>query len=416
MTVKGIKLSKIQRDIYDACNLDSDNDFIVVSCGRQVGKSTVASQVICNWCFNNYEYKVGFYAPTYKQAREQYKRIEKGLRKVQGMEFNKSELLVTFPNGSTCLFITADNDGMRGYSFDSIVIDEAGFVKDDIFNAGILPTVAVSISKGNGKALFVSTPKSKNWFYNYFTNEMDSKKSITATSEEGGLISKSLLKELKKNTPEHIYRNEYLAEFLEDGTGLFKYKGCLSDNISAEDELIYAAVDWAIEDDYTVLTVQDKVGNVLLQERWTGIDWVKLIDTIVDRLNKYNVHTIWSEINGVGNMPTKELRKKFPNTISWTTSNKSKVDIINKLAADFQVEAIKIPRSDSLLSELDAFELKYTPTTKKVTYAARNGFHDDCVLSLAIVNYNRNKAGGTNITIPKRKTVTNSRGGNFRRR
>ena len=405
MTVKGVKLSKLQRKIYDACNLDTEDSIIVVSCGRQVGKSTVASQIICNWCFNNYEYKVGFYAPTYKQAREQYKRMEKGLRKVRDIEFNKSELLITFPNGSSCLFITADNDGMRGYSFDSIVIDEAGFVKDEIFNAGILPTVAVSVSRGNGKILLISTPKRKNYFYEYFSKDIEGKLSITATSEEGGFISKNLLKQIRANTPEHIYKNEYLAEFLEDGTGVFRYLACINDNIRAESELIYAAVDWGIEDDYTVLTIQDSVGNVLLQERWTGIDWIKLIDKIVDRLNIYNVNTIWSEVNGIGNMPTKELRKKFPNTKDWNTSNKSKVDIINKLAADFQTESIKIPREDSLFRELDAFELKYTPKTKKVTYSARSGFHDDNVMSLAIVNFNRSK-NPAKTEVMKKKTVT----------
>jgi len=53
MTVKGVKLSKLQRKIYDACNLDTEDSIIVVSCGRQVIKAPITYNLRCNGTFTN---------------------------------------------------------------------------------------------------------------------------------------------------------------------------------------------------------------------------------------------------------------------------------------------------------------------------------------------------------------------------
>ena len=87
-----------------------------------------------------------------------------------------------------------------------------------------MPTVAVSISGKNGikgKCLLISTPKTRNFFYDYCVQDIKNRKLITATTEQGGLISRDFLNNIKNTTPEQIYRNEYLAEFMEAGNGLF---------------------------------------------------------------------------------------------------------------------------------------------------------------------------------------------------
>jgi len=37
-----------------------------------------------------------------------------------------------------------------------------------------------------------------------------------------------------------------------------------------------------------------------------------------------------------------------------------------------------------LYGELSVFTYEYSPRTRKVKYGAPNGFHDDCVISLAL--------------------------------
>lgn len=390
--LKGIALTELQKKIYDACRLDSEYQYIVVSTGRQIGKTTLAIQVALNWCINNKGFKLGFFMPVFKQCKKVFASLEKGLRKANGIaEFNKTDLTITFNhNDSTIQFFTSENDNCRGFTFDAIICDEACFIKDEIFTAAILPTVAVALSKGTGKVLLTSTPKSKNWFFEYFSRPNANKVSFKATSEEGGLISADVLAQIKNSTPDHIYRNEYLAEFLDAGEGVFEYLPCLTDSISSHLEGCIAALDFGMENDYTALAIINNKGDLVHLQRWREVDWMDLLDTVVKILKSYKVARVYAETNGIGNMPAKMLHKKFNATSYWTTSNKSKVDIINKLSADFKQKLISIPKEYTyLLTELDAYTLDYTPSTGKVTYGARNGFNDDCVMALAIANWNR---------------------------
>jgi hypothetical protein len=89
-------------------------------------------------------------------------------------------------------------------------------------------------------------------------------------------------------------------------------------------------------------------------------------------------------------MPFKELRNKYSNTQAFTTTNKSKNDIIQKLIMDFEKNEIKIPNREDLLVELDSFELSVTKFGN-ITYSARQGFNDDMIMSLAIANHKRVK-------------------------
>ena len=69
---------------------------------------------------------------------------------------------MNFINGTQIQFLSADNsDTIRGYSFDWMIIDEAAFIAEKAINEAIIPTLT---AKGK-KCLVISTPRSKNWFY-----------------------------------------------------------------------------------------------------------------------------------------------------------------------------------------------------------------------------------------------------------
>ena len=400
MNVQGFELSKGQRQIAEAV-LYSNYKYITVSTGRQVGKTSVAGQIALYLTMNNKNYKVGFFLPTFKQAKEQFGRIVKGLKGVSEsiVTFNKTDLEISFCNGSVIKFWTSENDNCRGYTYKTIIVDEACFVKKDIFAAGILPTVIISLSNNTGKVLLTSTPKEKNWFYDYFIKGLDTTqdmyKSITFTSEEGGLYKEKDLKAIKEMTPESIYKNEYLAEFIEDGNGLFSYTNSLyvgnkyeelSTNYTSKNQCV-AGLDVGMENDYTVLTIMETVsGKVVFIKKWNKCDWYDTLEEVVQIVKKYNNAKLFVESNGIGAMPLQTLSKMYNNTKKWVTSETSKVDIIQKLMKDLSLNEITIPKDEQLLKELNDFGVKYV--NGKPRYAAIKG-NDDMVMSLAICNYNR---------------------------
>lgn len=382
-------ITPLQRRIIEAVK-SSEYDTVVVKSGRQVSKTTTAILCALHWCMNEQK-RVGFFAPVFRQCRKVIDQMERALGGATFATYNKSDMSVSFSNGSYIKFFSADGE-IRGFTFDAIIIDEASFIPDEVYHSEIFATVGVAMSEGRGKQLIISTPKSRNWFYTKCMIEDDKKCVITATTLEGGLWNADIIEKLRKETPEHIFRNEYLAEFLEEGTGVFEYKKCIKEKMTDNAELYIAGLDFGIEGDYTVLAIMNELGELVHLQRWKADDWQSILKSVASVLKKYNA-TCYAETNGIGNMPAKELRKLHPSTNFWTTTNKTKVDIIQKLSYSFSNADISIPNDKVLLNELDAYTLEYTPKTGKVTYNARGGFNDDCVMALAIANWHRPRVG-----------------------
>ena len=80
----------------------------------------------------------------------------------------------------------------------------------------------------------------------------------------------------------------------------------------------------------------------------------------------------------------------------FTTTVKTKPEIIEDLILSFQEKTISIPDNDWLKMELESYTFNYSKVTRKVTYSAPTGLHDDGVMSLAICNhsFNKNKTKG----------------------
>ena len=393
-----ITLSDKQNEILDQCTIGNGIQYVVVCTGRQVGKSTIALIAALKWTFEHKNYSVGIYLPVYKQCRNLFKRIQKALASLidDGLaEVNKSELTITLNNGSTIMFLTSENDNMRSFTFDAIVVDEACFVKEDIWEGGIQPTIAASLSKkdeeglvGNrGKVLLTSTPKSKNWFYSFVKDEDDRTFVIRFTSEEGGIISKEYLDRVRKKIPEAIFKNEYEGEFLDSGNGLFKYLNCIKDIEDKNGHI--AGLDVGGKNDYMSLTIMNKQGNVIFQDRWRHQEYEVLLNTVASTLKKYNNPLCYIETNGVGQVPFEILRKKYGKVKEWITTNKTKNEIITQLMVDFNTQDLTILDIDYVKDELDNFTCEWK--NGKPVYNGANGFHDDSVMSLAICNYHKNR-------------------------
>jgi hypothetical protein len=114
------------------------------------------------------------------------------------------------------------------------------------------------------------------------------------------------------------------------------------------------------------------------------------------------------EVNSIGDVVYEMIKKQWPDTHAFVTSAKSKPEIIEGLILDFNQDSIKIPSKDlqpALTHELELFSYEYNPKTRSVRYGAPAPHHDDCVMSLAIVNYNRkqNLTTGTYATMGRNR-------------
>ena len=86
---------------------------------------------------------------------------------------------------------------------------------------------------------------------------------------------------------------------------------------------------------------------------------------------------------GVGDALLKNYKRNLPKCMGFKFTSTSKQQLLEALANSIQTKTISYP-TGLIKEELEIFE--YTFTSTGVRYSAPSGFHDDCVIALALAN------------------------------
>lgn len=373
-----------QLEIHKA--IDGDGKYFIVSIGRQFGKTTFGENQAIKWAVNNNRWKVGWISPTYKQCKKVFKDLTRALGNcpLYAKKPNQSDLILYFKNGSELIFYSAEAyDTIRGETFDAVVGDEVAFWKREAWTEVIKATLLV---RGK-KALLLSTPKGKNLFYELANQSNVDKQYHTfkGTSYDNPYIDVSEIEDAKRTLPDHIFRQEYLAEFLDDASSVFRnIKEAIKKHTGSK---YYAGVDLGRSNDYTVVTVTDEYNNEVACERWRHLEWTKIIDNVCTVLNKYKPDTL-IEANGTQDAIIEQIKNRVTfdkdKIKPFVTTAKSKQPIIENLIVAFENKEIGIIGHEFQTHELEIFTYEYNQKTRNIKYSAPAGFHDDYVMSRAI--------------------------------
>ena len=348
--------------------------------------------LVLDWSINNPLSTILWVSPVYSQTTKVQKEIFKAIVDTGIVEScNYSENIISLKNGSEIIFRSAERyDNIRGYTIDYCIIDEAAFIKEEAWTEAIKPTLLV---RGK-KCLFLSTPKGKNWFYKLYqmglSDAHNEYKSYKGTSMDNPYADVKEIEDSRKTLPENVFRQEYLADFIEGGGEVFNGIKTFVEYPSPKGRM-YCGIDLGRQEDYTVATFMDEKGDVIDIYRERQTEWTKIIDNIVRLLKKHKAEAI-IEVNSIGDVIYEQLKKKYNKIDPFVTNNKSKQEIIEGLILDFNEGNLYIPSETlfgPLYNELQSFTYEYSPKTRAIKYGAPTGLHDDCVMSLAITNYAR---------------------------
>jgi PBSX family phage terminase large subunit len=369
--------------------LDKDTFFITLNASRQSGKTFLATIVAVYWALNESNCHIMLVSPTDSQVKKIYKQIIKMLSPalralVKSFKIQSGDSEIIFMNGSVILFRSAASENsLRGYSNTHLILDESAFMKTDTWHEILAPTLAV---RGK-KVLFCSTPKGKNLFYEYYQRGLNKEKNYASykiTYDQNPYANLEFIEEQKRILPEIIFKQEYLGEFV-DSSSVFKNV----DELSILNKAVPAGqrctigIDIAFSIDYTVAIVLDIKGNMLDYLRVNRLDTPELVKQLVTFINKWKPYKTIIEENNQGRVILDLLKQAGVHRIEgFTTTAISKNEIINDLMAAFAKKEIHALNDSIIKGELEAFSYEISDTGK-VTFAARNGFHDDCVMSLA---------------------------------
>ena len=355
--------------------------FKILCCGRRWGKSLLCSLLALVDMLDGKQ--VAYISPTHDLNRLFFKQILQYIPQQIITADNKSELNIELSTGGSLKFFSAESyDQFRGRSFDLAIIDESAYINDlkEAWNSAIRPT----LTDRKGKAIFVSTPRGKNYFHALYQEAQYGKPNWAAwafSTYDNPYIDKAEIDEAKENLPKEIFDQEYMAIPSENSGSPFGIEN-INKNIipvlSTRPAVIYA-IDLGRINDYTVIIGLDDSKHMCYFQRFK-LPWTvtkERIKELPDNISKV------IDATGVGDPVYEDLSLTINNLVPFKFTGESKPRIITELIIAVQKGDIKYNQITA--DEMSTFEYKVAPSGA-IKYSAMPGYHDDCVASLALVN------------------------------
>lgn len=191
--------------------------FRVINAGRRFGKTVLSVEEIKGFALFK-EARIAYIAPTYGQARDiAWEILKRELQPiVKKVNESRLELEVMNKDGKSS-FISLRGwesvETMRGQSYDLIILDEVASMRN--FWSGWNEVLSPTLIDRKGQAIFISTPKGFNHFYDLYNLQEKNKdyESFHFTTYDNPNIPVEEIEREKQTKPENTFAQEYLADF-----------------------------------------------------------------------------------------------------------------------------------------------------------------------------------------------------------
>jgi hypothetical protein len=281
---------------------------------------------------------------------------------------------------------------IEGHAYGAITINEAGIVliNERFYHNTLLP---MSIEGKGAQKRFVGAPKGDGLFSGLYDRGMSDDPnwaSFRHTSYDSPFTSKEEIDEIRRTTPEKTFRQEYLAEFLEDAGFFVGLSGLFVGELQTEPvpaASYVIGVDLAKEVDYTVCWVgRVDTREGVYCERYNKLAWPEQVKRIQRLAQRYsNAHCV-VDATGLGDVIVDDLRIANVSVEGYKFTNESKNSMLDALAADIEQRRIKCYAHSETRDEMKSIQRTMLPSGKWRIEAV-GGMHDDCVMALGLMNY-----------------------------
>lgn len=381
-----------QREIIKLLERD-DIYYVCVNAGRRFGKSMLALNWIVKELVNNSGTRGILVSVNHSQVKTLLYDLDIAFSDTGVIkQINKSDKIIYFKNGSILkCFVAFNHDRIRGERVDFAVLDEFAMYDNQAWEASIQPTLATS---KRPKVLFISTPRGRGLWFNLFNLGYDAHTTwanYTAKSEDNPCVQREWLDDMREQASNRIWRQEYLAEFIDDGGEVFEgLDACLTDNLALTYNRLYIGIDIGIKNDYSVIYIQNENLETVFCERFLPGSIDRCVNWLWKILQGYDYHNYFIDIetNRFDSVYT-ELKNRFkeikvnPDRIMGATdlTHNEKNKNVEQLSILIEQQRIKIIRDPYLVSELRAFTFSFSKSNA-IIYGAPDGLHDDMVMAM----------------------------------
>ena len=409
----------------------NDNRFVITKMPRQSGKSTAVVGYILHYILFNQDKNVALLANKAELARELLDRLKKAYENLplwlqQGIVvWNKGSIEVE--NGSKIIATSTTGSAARGQSFSLVFLDEFAFVPhglaDDFFKS-VYPTIS---SGQETKMIIVSTPKGMNHFYRMWTEAEEGRSNflpLTVNWWETPGRDERWKEEQIANTSEEDFEQEFACNFLGTSNTLintntlrnltfvrpiFQKQGFDQyANIEPGHEYIITVdTSRGVGGDFsafTVVDVSDIPYRVVAKYRDKNISPLLYPELIYNVANNFNQAFVLVEINDIGEQIANILYRDLEYENLFITAMKGRAG--QRVGGGFgknaqlgvrttkQVKRIGcstlkdlIEDQKIIIEDFDIIEELSNFISKRESYEADEGHHDDLVMCLVLFGW-----------------------------
>jgi hypothetical protein len=304
---------------------------------------------------------------------------------------------ITLVNGSTILARSGAYEGkyLRGRAAHRVVVDEAAFVPERTVQEAILPMLADS----GGQLVLISTPFGRNHFWEHYMRGQSTDaacRSFQFPSEQNPHISAAYIAAQRETMTDLQWRAEWLAEFLDDQSTVFKWSlieramwGELSGPIAGHRYSCgWDPAKYRDRSAVIVLDVTDeRPQSVVCCQTLDGRDYALQINRVAEIAASYNRADVLMDCTGNAAL-LEQMQATYDSTRveGYTFTNATKQELIDGLVLALEQDRLMIPPTlTSLIGELRYYEYRMTAAGNvKLGAPERAGATDDLTTALAL--------------------------------
>lgn len=365
--------------------------FNVWDCGRRFGKDILDKDIAIGMLLSGQ--RVGWFEPTYKYLSEMWRDIRSTVHPVTKDRSEQEKRVELITGGVLEMWSLEDPDSGRGRRYHGVIVNEAAKVKQ--LGYSWENVIRATLADYRGSAIFSSTPKGLNYFYNLWMVAGDNPDwaRFRYTTYDNPHIDAAEIDAMRAVMPERVFRQEVEAEFIEDGSYFQRVdEACTIEQPDKPEDHkghhIVAGLDWAMSQDWTVLTVGCRdCKRVVDWDRFNQIDYTVQRERVIDRVNRWQAKVL-PERNSIGQPNIEILEQRGVALLAgpdggrgFNTTATTKPELIQRLASGLEHDGFSAPREYA--DELRAYEVEITASGHS-KFSAPEGRHDDRVMSLAL--------------------------------
>jgi hypothetical protein len=390
--------------------------FRCVCAGRQVGKTRALAVIALHEAFSRPDFRVLVISAGDDAAKELLAEAAglAGSPLLAGslLDDNLSQLVLS--NGSVIRSVPASTKRARGKAVDLLILDEAAFIDEELWNAAKFTILA----RAGSRVVLASTPYGRRdrffsvlWRRGLPGPEVEPDPLYASwhwPSSVSPLVDRELLEEWRRTDPPRVFRREVEAEWVDEAGAYFtseeldaavREEARLVPPADAAGMPVVGGLDWGFAMDANALvlvgihleaTARREDGLPVYFVPWLAERYSTAFSVFADEVAQvaegFTVQRLVSELNGPGIAATEMLRGKLPAGVvveGVSTTARSKENAFGQLKLLLQQRRFLLPPEPELRKQLSALEFETLESgTVRIAVPERLG-HDDLAMALA---------------------------------